>query len=148
MVYEFFSCFTDIPRGSSPYKPQKLVAYCLIILWLISSLSCFHHSWSSTVLLTINRSRDIRWALPGNIDSPSYNLSQRWCVKLIWISFCWDILTTVRHHGYCSTIAGAEEYFSYLLFKVISFSHHLLNFPSLYQNPWLWTNPRHSQRTL
>ena len=29
MVYKFFSCSTNIPRGLSAYKPQKLVVYCL-----------------------------------------------------------------------------------------------------------------------
>ena len=29
MVYEFFSCSTNIPRGLSAYNPQKLVVYCL-----------------------------------------------------------------------------------------------------------------------
>ena len=29
VVYKFFSCSTNIPRGLSPYKPQKLVVYCL-----------------------------------------------------------------------------------------------------------------------
>ena len=32
VVYKFFSCSTNIPRGLSAYKPQKLVAYCLNIL--------------------------------------------------------------------------------------------------------------------
>ena len=31
MVYKFFSCSTNIPRGLSAYKPQKLVVYCLMI---------------------------------------------------------------------------------------------------------------------
>ena len=29
VVYKFFSCSTNIPRGLSAYKPQKLVVYCL-----------------------------------------------------------------------------------------------------------------------
>ena len=29
MVYEFFSCSSNIPRGLSAYKPEKLVVYCL-----------------------------------------------------------------------------------------------------------------------
>ena len=31
VVYKFFSCSTNIPCGSSAYKPQKLVVYCLNI---------------------------------------------------------------------------------------------------------------------
>ena len=38
VVYKFFSCSTNIPRGLSAYNPQKLVVYCLIIL-LQTSLS-------------------------------------------------------------------------------------------------------------
>ena len=29
VIYKFFSCATNIPRGLSAYKPQKLVVYCL-----------------------------------------------------------------------------------------------------------------------
>ena len=31
VVYKFFSCSTNIPRGLSAYNPQKLVVYCLNI---------------------------------------------------------------------------------------------------------------------
>ena len=29
VIYEFFSCSTNIPRGLLAYKPRKLVVYCL-----------------------------------------------------------------------------------------------------------------------
>ena len=35
MVYKFFSCSTNIPRGLSAYNPQKLVVYCLMIVILV-----------------------------------------------------------------------------------------------------------------
>ena len=33
VIYEFFSCYTNIPSGSSAYKPQKLVVFCLNKPW-------------------------------------------------------------------------------------------------------------------
>ena len=32
VIYEFFSCSTNIRRGLSAYKPQKLVVYCFYII--------------------------------------------------------------------------------------------------------------------
>ena len=46
MIYEFFSCFSNIPRGLSAYKPEKLVVYCLnnlgidLIICLFSDRNC------------------------------------------------------------------------------------------------------------
>ena len=39
MIYKFFSCSTNIPRGLSAYKPQKLVVYCLNN----QQMNCFEH---------------------------------------------------------------------------------------------------------
>ena len=37
VVYKFFSCPTNIPRGLSAYNPQKLVVYCLNMQMVMTS---------------------------------------------------------------------------------------------------------------
>ena len=37
VVYKFFSCSTNIPRGLSAYNPQKLVVYCLNMQMVMTS---------------------------------------------------------------------------------------------------------------
>ena len=54
MVYEFFSCSTNIPSGLSAYNPQKRVVYCLIKL--IYSLALIHEERFSEICLLCKHS--------------------------------------------------------------------------------------------
>ena len=49
MIYEFFSCSTNIPRGLSAYKPYKLVVCCFNNLYLSKRFNPEKLNWESLI---------------------------------------------------------------------------------------------------
>ena len=49
VVYEFFSCSTNIQRGLSAYNPSKLVVYCFYIIPVIQIFFQFFCGFTGTI---------------------------------------------------------------------------------------------------